>query len=66
MKREKGNWQVRRNCCTSGYCHECHEHGTLGKPQPRVVQADGYSQDYATWVAGNWCDYKAQAEPMPG
>lgn len=64
MKLERGNWQVRRNCCRTGYCFECHELGTLGKPQPRTIQADGYSEEYAKWVAANWRDYQAIAEPM--
>ena len=65
MKQQKGNWRVRRNCCISGYCVECHNLGTRGRPQPRTIQADGYSEEYAKWVASNWSSYKAVAEPMP-
>lgn len=66
MKIEHGNWRVRRNCCITGFCAECHEKGPLGKPQARTIQADGYSEKYARWIAANWSDYNAFAEPMPG
>lgn len=63
MKHQIGNWQVTRNCCTSGNCFFCH--GALsGKGCKRVVQANNYSQAYATYVAGHWSSYKAVAERM--
>jgi hypothetical protein len=61
MKSEKGNWQVVRNCCTSGMCLNCRTEKT--RPA-RVVHASGYSEEYARYVAGNWRSYGAKAEPM--
>ena len=60
MKVEKGNWQVVRNCCTSGMCITCRGH----KERPiRIVHAEGYSKRYAEWVADNWKTYKATFDP---
>lgn len=63
MKHERGNWQVLRNCCRSGNCVVCHNVTPLGTPT-RVVQANGYSQAYAEFVADMWSDYGAVAGPM--
>ena len=63
MRYEAGNWQVTRNCCRSGNCFLCR--GALtGKGCVRMLQADGYSQAYAEYVARNWDAYKATAEPI--
>lgn len=59
---EKGDWQVVRNCCTSGSCIKCRG---LAKRPNRIVHADGYSERYAKFVASNWHSYKAEAEKMP-
>lgn len=61
MKYEKGDWQVRRNCCTSGTCAHCN--GARIRPL-QTIQAAGYSEAYAKFVAKNWQSYKAVAEPM--
>lgn len=60
---EKGDWQVSRNCCTSGNCFAC-QGATTGKGCIRVVHANNYSERYARYVAANWSDYYATAEPM--
>lgn len=65
VKWEKGNWQVVRDCCTSGLCVGCHQR-PANQPRPaRMVHADGYSQAYAEYVAAHWSAYNAVAEPMP-
>lgn len=61
MKYQKGNWQVIRNCCTSGMCITCK--GKKDRPI-KIVQADGYSEKYAKFVAYNWQSYKAEATSM--
>ena len=63
VKWERGGWQVVRNCCTSGNCATC-VGAMTGKGAKRIVQADGYSEAYAKYVAKNWASYKAVAEPM--
>ncbi len=59
------NWQVMRNCCTSGNCIDC-----IGKTRPgvpvRIMQADFLTKDQAEKIAANWSSYKAVAEPMAG
>jgi hypothetical protein len=60
VKFTRGNWKVVRNCCTSGLCCGCR--GQKKRPA-RVVQADGYSEEYARFVAANWQTYKAEAVP---
>jgi hypothetical protein len=63
MKHENGNWQVVRDCCTSGNCLTCHG-ATTGKGSVRVTQGTAYSEAYAKFVAGNWSSYKAVAQEM--
>lgn len=59
----KGNWQVTRNCCTSGNCIECHGKTPVGTPM-RVVQMDNIDEPSAKMVAKNWAAYDAVAVPM--
>lgn len=61
MKQEAGDWQVIRDCCTSGLCIEC----AKSKDRPkRIVHADGYSEAYAVYVAERWKAYRARVERM--
>jgi len=56
------NWQVTRNCCTSGQCVECHQRGT---PRPaRIVHAANVTKAYADQCVVGWAAYKAVAAPM--
>lgn len=59
-----GEWQVSRNCCTSGNCFKC-QGATTGKGSVRVIQGDNYSEAYAKYVAAHWGEYKATVEKMP-
>lgn len=63
MKVEKGNWHVMRDCHSGGgVCFRCR--GTLVKTPIRIEQGRGYSESYAKFVAQNWSNYNAKAEPM--
>jgi len=58
---EKGDWQVKRNCCTSGMCIVCK--GSKIRPIP-IIHGNNYSEAYARYVASGWQSYAAEAEKM--
>ena len=64
MRRAPRVWQVTRQCCTSGYCIDCHKNNRLGKPA-RIVQADVLDKDAAEKMAAGWPLTKGLAERMP-
>jgi hypothetical protein len=63
MDNETKDWQVTRNCCTSGQCVECHQRGT---PRPaRIVHADRLTKAAAQAMVVGWRAYDPQASQMP-
>jgi len=63
---QAGRWRVMRFCCTSGLCVDCHQRGNHGDKAKRkqLIHTDRVSEDWAKYVAANWHDYGATAEPM--
>ena len=58
-------YKVIRDCCRSGYCHECHAAGRAGtRARGRVVQGDNLSRDMAEKYKDGWREFHPVIEPQ--
>lgn len=60
----KRTYTIKRLCCRSGLCIDCHKRGNHGDTSKRVmvVQADGLSKKMAEKYLAGWRDYGAVME----